>query len=266
MASSTGLSVRATGGQGGRRLPYSTASGKVVQPQPAPGSCHAVGSGLYSRPDPHCTPGALNPAVTQATIGRTICRSGWTKTVRPPERITDREKVNSMAAYGDAGSAGDYEYDHFVSLELGGAVNDARNLWPEPGASPNPKDSVEDELHSQVCDGKMTLAQAQHAIATNWVALTKRASPPPNSSPARSGPDANCTISASYSSRYHDYNVYVHSNQPDHTVTVTDAAGHTAHWHTNASGYADVYLRAPADEAGQAVTAHVGNRVCQGSL
>jgi hypothetical protein len=77
---------------------------------------------------------------------------------------------------------------------------------------------------------------------------------------------AQCTISATYSSRYHDYDVYVHSNQPDRAVVVTDAAGRTAHWHTNASGYADVYLRAPSDESGQAVTAHVGDGSCHGAL
>ncbi|MGW4529241.1 hypothetical protein [Amycolatopsis sp. NPDC004378] len=34
-------------------------------------------------PDPACTPGALNPDVTQASIGSTICVSGWTATIRP---------------------------------------------------------------------------------------------------------------------------------------------------------------------------------------
>ena len=66
-----------------------------------------------------------------------------------------------MAAYGDSGPRSRYEYDHFVPLELGGAVNDPRDLWPEPGASPNPKDAVEDELNREVCDGQMALAQAQ---------------------------------------------------------------------------------------------------------
>ena len=47
---------------------------------------------------------------------------------------------------------------------------------------------------------------------------------------------------------------------------MTDAAGGTARWHTDAAGYADVYLRAPADAAGQAVTAHVGGGECQGAL
>ena len=142
-----------------------------MQPQPAPGSCHAIGAGLYSRPDPRCTPGALNPAVTQADIRQTICQDGWTDTIRPPESVTEPEKAASMAAYGDAGPTSSYEYDHFVPLELGGAVNDPRNLWPEPGASPNPKDAVEDALNRKVCDGQMTLAQAQRAIATNWIAL-----------------------------------------------------------------------------------------------
>jgi hypothetical protein len=56
-----------------------------------------------------------------------------------------------------------------VSLELGGARNDPRNLWPEPGASPNPKDGLENHLHAQVCAGRMTLATAQLTIARHWV-------------------------------------------------------------------------------------------------
>ena len=247
-----------------------------MQQQPPPGSCHAIGSGLYSRPDTRCTPGALNPAVTQATIGQTICRQGWADTVRPPESVTETEKAASMAAYDDAGPMGGYEYDHFVPLELGGAVNDPRNLWPEPGASPNPKDAVEDELNHKVCDGQMTLAQAQRAITTNWVALAQPAAARTPSSPSstpRTTPTsvpptaaAECSVSASYDDRYHDYDVIVHSNQRGDTVTVTDAAGRTATWHTDASGYADVYFRAPADAAGETITAHVGGASCRSTL
>jgi hypothetical protein len=149
------------------RLPVSTASSTTVQPQPPAGSCHARGSGLYSLPDPHCTPGAIARAVTQANIHSTICVSGYTKTVRPRESITEKEKLASMESYGDAKPPHDYEYDHLVSLELGGA-NDARNLWPEPGGSPNPKDRLENRLHALVCDGRMTLASAQKQIAGDW--------------------------------------------------------------------------------------------------
>ena len=115
-----------------------------------------------------------DPAVTQADLGSTICRAGYTKTVRPPESITEREKQASLLAYGDHRPLHFYEYDHLVALELGGARNDARNLWPEPGATPNPKDSLEARLHARVCDGEMSLSAAQLAIARDWVAAYKR--------------------------------------------------------------------------------------------
>jgi hypothetical protein len=250
-------------------LAYSTASNNVVQPQPAPDTCHALGSGRYSRPDPRCTPGALNPAVTPATIDKTICVEGWTDTVRPPESVTEPEKTASLAAYGDTGSMSDYEYDHFVPLELGGATNDPRNLWPEPGASPNPKDAVEDELRQQVCDGQLSLARAQHEIVANWVSLAHRSPAQASSAPSGSqapGQGAECSLTASYSSRYHDYDVYVHSNQPGQTVIVTDADGHADSWHTDGSGYADVYFKSGGFAPGRQITARVGQASCAGTL
>lgn len=146
----------------------------MIQAQPVPGSCHQRGSGLFSLPDTRCTPGALSPAVSQANIGSTICVSGYTETVRPDESITEQEKQESIAAYGDPGSLHDYEYDHLVPLELGGATNDPRNLWPEPGGTPNPKDELENRLREMVCDGQLGLATAQREIATDWVALYRR--------------------------------------------------------------------------------------------
>jgi hypothetical protein len=161
-------------------LAYSTASAHVVQAQPPADSCRARGGGLDALPDRRCTPGALNPAVTQASIRATICHAGWTATVRPPASITAREKRASVAAYGDGMRGAGFEYDHLVSLELGGAVNDARNLWPEPDyAKPsgfylNPKDRLERRLNRLVCAGRMTLARAQRLIAGDWVAASKR--------------------------------------------------------------------------------------------
>ena len=134
---------------------------------PPPGSCHSVG-GL---PDRACTPGAINPAVTQADIHATICARGWSESVRPPEAYTESLKARQMVAYGDTQPIWQYEEDHLVPLELGGAPADPRNLWPEYGASPNPKDWVEDAANAAVCDGSMTLAAAQAAMARNWIAL-----------------------------------------------------------------------------------------------
>jgi hypothetical protein len=206
--------------------------------------------------------------VTQATIDQTICVEGWTGTVRPPETITEQEKAASITAYGDTGRTGSYEYDHLVPLELGGATNDPRNLWPEPGASPNPKDAVENDLRQQVCNGRLSLTQAQHDIATNWVSLARHSPPPPTSSPPSSASShaAGCTVTASYSRRYRDYDVYVHSNQPDQTVTVTDADGHSDSWHTDVSGYADVYFKSGGYAPGRRVTARVGDAVCSTRL
>ena len=163
-------------------LAYSTASADVVQGQPPAGACRARGSGVYSRPDPRCTPGTLNPEVTQAKIDSTICQSGWTSTVRPPESITEPEKLASIQAYGDTGPPSSYEYDHDVPLELGGAVNDPRNLWPEPnyptpsknGYYLNPKDRLEWALNRMVCDRRMSLSHAQRLIETDWVSAYRR--------------------------------------------------------------------------------------------
>ena len=142
--------------------------------EPAPGSCHARGTGALSLPDARCTPGAIDPSVTQANVQSTICRSGYTATVRPPESVTEPEKGASIAAYGDAGSLHDYEYDHLVPLELGGARNGPRNLWPEPGASPNVKDTLEGRLRELVCAGTLSLGSAQLQIASDWIAAYHR--------------------------------------------------------------------------------------------
>ncbi len=157
-------------------LAYSRASGSVVQAQPPANSCRGHGSGLFELPDPRCTPGALNPAVTQHTIGSTMCVGGWTSSVRPPESITEPEKLANMRSYGLSSRASAVEYDHLVPLELGGAVNDPRNLWPEPdyvggrGFYLNPKDHLERALNRLVCRGQMTLARAQLLIARDWAA------------------------------------------------------------------------------------------------
>ena len=132
-----------------------------------PGQCHArTAAGGEPLPDPACTPGAIDPAVTQANIATTICRSGYTGRIRPPASVTGRWKIRTFVFYGlDTGARG--EYDHLVPLELGGS-NATSNLWIEQGAIPNPKDTVENRLHDRVCAGELTLAAAQRAIASDW--------------------------------------------------------------------------------------------------
>jgi hypothetical protein len=156
-----------------------------------------------------------------------------------------------------------YEYDHFVPLELGGATNDPRNLWPEPGASRNAKDAVEDSLRRAVCGRQISLAQAQREIAKNWISYAPQR---PNAHSPATRAAGRCTVTASYNARYHNYDVYVHSNQPDRAVTVTDAEGHSDTWHTDGAGYADVYFHAGADASGRDITARVGTATCSATL
>jgi hypothetical protein len=110
---------------------------------------------------PTLTPGVLNAAVGQATIRSTICRRGWTATIRPPTEYTSALKLRQMAAYGETGPPAAYQEDHLISLELGGHPTDPRNLWPEPYPRAADVDRVENDLNAQVCSGGLTLAAAQ---------------------------------------------------------------------------------------------------------
>jgi hypothetical protein len=84
-------------------------------------------------PDAGLTPGATNPAVTPSTLKQTICKSGWTATIRPSSSYTTGLKRKQIAQYGFADtSLSDYEEDHLISLELGGSPTSPANLWPEP--------------------------------------------------------------------------------------------------------------------------------------
>lgn len=107
------------------------------------------------------TPGVANPDVTQATIGETICKGGWTRTVRPPTDYTNALKAEQMEAYHRAGRLSDYQEDHLISLELGGHPTDPRNLWPEPIERAVEVDDTENELNRLICTGRITLDEGR---------------------------------------------------------------------------------------------------------
>ncbi len=124
-------------------------------------------------PDALCTPGAVISTATKEQI----CVNGYTKTVR---NVPDAVKSKVFSEYGiSSHTPGQYEVDHLVSLELGGS-NDIANLWPE-AADPTPgfheKDGIENTLHSQVCNGTISLAQAQAEIAKDWQSVYKTSNP-----------------------------------------------------------------------------------------
>jgi hypothetical protein len=129
-------------------------------------------------PNAQTTPGATNPNVTASNIRTTICKSGWTKTIRPTVTYTNDLKVKQIKAFGDTDkNPSDYEEDHLISLELGGDPMSEKNLWPQPynvECGARIKDVLEKHLNKMVCTGKLQLADAQKQIRTNWIDAYKK--------------------------------------------------------------------------------------------
>ena len=124
-------------------------------------------------PDASITPGEINPDVTQANVQSTVCMKGYTKTIRPPAYFTNKLKKRQLREYGYADrNPKHYEEDHLIALSIGGAPDDPRNLWPEPRNSvwsAEKKDQLEFVMYKMVCSHELSLAEAQHAMASNWI-------------------------------------------------------------------------------------------------
>lgn len=122
---------------------------------------------LGSRPDPACTTGPLNPAVTDPKA--TICVPGWPLDAR--RSLAGATKVLVYDAYGvPAGDRGTkYVLDHLVPIEAGGAPDAFENLWPEEIADARRKDVVEGRARREICAGRTTVAAAAEQFrAGRW--------------------------------------------------------------------------------------------------
>ena len=118
-------------------------------------------------PDPALTPGAV-----RTSGAADVCGDRHTRQFRHWSRARD-DRI--LAEYGlPAGPHPDFEIDHLIPLDLGGADDD-RNLWPEPRRSIEPewnaerKDRLEWRMADMVCGGQLDLTAAQEAIRDNWV-------------------------------------------------------------------------------------------------
>lgn len=118
-------------------------------------------------PDSRLTPGAASPLTAEQ-----VC------VVERETEIPESMARRVFAQYQiDRPAPRAYEVDYLISPALGGA-DDIRNLWPQPyrGSewTANVKDALEDHLRALVCSGKLRLADAQHDIATDWVAAYRK--------------------------------------------------------------------------------------------
>lgn len=138
-------------------------TGKNQRREDTQSIAHYVGA--PQRPDPRLTPGDV-----MTTDLALICKVGYSRTARDVER---RDHRGVFKDYGlPEPQRGEYEVDHLISLQLGGS-NDRKNLWPQSYRThpynAHLKDKLENRLRKMVCKGNMSIQEAQHRIATDWI-------------------------------------------------------------------------------------------------
>ena len=140
-------------------------------------NCRSLTRNGYPLPDPHCTPGGVDPTVTSQVLSNP---EWFTRCIRNCE-TSEAQKHVTYEWYGlprpkyNSGENQVCELDHLVPLELGGA-DGLGNIWPECGPNETAsderyfkiKDRVENYLTEQVKAGRMPLEEAQRGIAADW--------------------------------------------------------------------------------------------------
>lgn len=121
------------------------------------------------RPDPGLTPGEIR-TVTEAEL--------CAEEPEQPRIVPASLGQEVFERYGIEPRPRAYEVDYLIAPELGGAVDDVRNFWPQPYNAPiwtaHVKDALEDYLHQQVCEQKVDLKTAQQEIARDWISAYKK--------------------------------------------------------------------------------------------
>lgn len=164
--------------------PYGHNKGSIGEIlQQSPSSTQLVSQAITPQPGhlppkqyiPHLPNSQLTPGAVYANVTKeAICSPGYSKTVA---YVSPEVKKQVYNAYGVKNyKSGKYAIDHLISPELGGS-NDISNLWLVPYRgewNARQKHEVENVLHQRVCTGKIPLPEAQHEIATDWIAAYKR--------------------------------------------------------------------------------------------
>jgi hypothetical protein len=127
----------------------------------------------FDLPNPRLTPGAVDLLVNQDNIQATVCVRGYTDRVRPDKEYTNRLKHEQLRQYHYPDlNPRNYEQDHLIPLNIGGSPRDPQNLWPQPRRgkwSSEEKNDLEFVVYKMVCNGDISLAEAQQRVARNWI-------------------------------------------------------------------------------------------------
>jgi hypothetical protein len=117
----------------------------------------------------------LTPGATRPVDMVELCTS-YDPDLDPAVSLDKQRAI--FQAYGmDEKAARAYQLDYLINPQLGGN-DDPANLWPEPYHATvwnaTAKDALEARLHGMVCSGQLDLEQAQHDLATDWIAAYKK--------------------------------------------------------------------------------------------
>lgn len=116
----------------------------------------------------------LDERVTQQSVADTICRPDYVDAVSPPFDVMMANKDRMLAERGISADAGaSYALDRRVPVLLGGSPDAPANLDLLPWAGDQGarrKARLVVHLKRCVCEGKMSLSDAQASIVGNWSA------------------------------------------------------------------------------------------------
>jgi len=113
-------------------------------------------------PNSFKTPGAADKVDTKK-----LCAANFDSTVKP---MADWQKNDALTRYGVRPESFDGVLEHVVPVSLGG-TNDPDNLYPfhpQGEFTADAKAQLATKLHDMVCDGKITLKQAQEVFKKDW--------------------------------------------------------------------------------------------------
>jgi hypothetical protein len=124
------------------------------------------------RPDPKLTPGEV-----LITDVETVCAANYSRSLHH----TSETLINEVyASYRIERSSGHYAIDHLIPRNIGGA-DTAANMWPQPKDTARwntkTKSRLNLKLHDLVCDGKLDITEAQHALIVDWTQAYQRFCP-----------------------------------------------------------------------------------------
>jgi hypothetical protein len=110
----------------------------------------------------------LTPGDARKVTREQICAPDYAASLKPTKDSVIEE---AFSRYGlRDGKSSSAVLDHLIPVALGG-TDSVENLWPEPAKgdwNASQKDALEQKLLGLVCDGSMTVKQAQAAIKKNW--------------------------------------------------------------------------------------------------